>query len=76
MNGTFRDISKTHPVHSNIENTAFATIARSDATYRLFPSKQFVGFLMELCGKIVATANGDLKAAHLVFLITKEDYNC
>ncbi|KAK4045387.1 hypothetical protein OUZ56_032994 [Daphnia magna] len=30
MNGTFRDISKTHPVHSNIENTAFATIARSD----------------------------------------------
>ncbi|KAK4005662.1 hypothetical protein OUZ56_010705 [Daphnia magna] len=29
MNGTFRDISKTHPVHSNIENTAFATIARN-----------------------------------------------
>ena len=41
------------------------------ATYRWFPNKQFVGFLRELCGKIVATANGDLKAARLISLKNK-----
>ncbi|KAK4012282.1 hypothetical protein OUZ56_021383 [Daphnia magna] len=46
MNGTFRDISKTHPVHSNIENTAFATIARSDGHIQAV-SKQTICWFLE-----------------------------
>lgn len=46
MNGTFRDISKTHPVHSNIENTAFATIARSDGHIQVV-SKQTICWFLE-----------------------------
>ena len=46
MNGTFRDISKTHPVHSNIENTAFATISRSDGHVQVV-SKQTICWFLE-----------------------------
>ncbi|EFX70567.1 hypothetical protein DAPPUDRAFT_328025 [Daphnia pulex] len=43
MNGTFRDLSKTHPVHDNIKNTAFATLVRPDGHTQKRQERNIVG---------------------------------
>ena len=47
MNGTFRDGSKTHPVHANIEKSGFATIIKLGVIYMFFQSNPYVGFWRE-----------------------------
>ena len=46
MNGTFRDLSKTHPVHDNIKNTAFATLVLPDGHTQVV-SKQSICWFLE-----------------------------